>query len=188
MSDCRFHHCTTVVALTVTSFVSCLPAPQRDDEVALSYRAAFTSTPSVSTAVWFPFVADGTADTVRSRMTVSDGGQAGLEDTGAGKAFKLAATGSAEARFSFSNVKGLSAFEGIPPIALTGSAADGGVNVRLFKVELASAAQVNVEFEYFAQQNCGTRCGGSRRFQFSGPLQAGVQSVELQVTEMENRQ
>ncbi len=188
MSDGRFHHRPGTVAFTVLSLVGCLPAPQRDDEVALSYRAAFASTPSVATAVWFPFVADGTANTVRSRMTVTDGGQVALEDIGAGNAFKLAATGSAEARFSFSNVKGLPAFERIPPIALTGSVADGGVNVRLFKVDVASAAQVNVEFEYFAQQNCGTRCGGARRFQFSGPLQAGVQSVELQVTEMENRQ
>jgi hypothetical protein len=166
----------------------CLPPPQRENEVALNYRASFSTTPAAQASVVFPFVSDGAQQAVRGGLTLSDGGVAKLEGVAGGSALLLSGFATASAQFSFSNVTGVDVSSGVPNITLSTVAEDAGVNVKVFSVDAPTDTQVTVNFEYAASQDCGTRCGGMRRFVYSGPLVNGTQTVQLQVSEMEKRE
>ncbi len=163
--------------------LACGSPPQKKDEVALVYRAAFRAEAGVSTKVVFPWIADGTAFEVQQALSVTDGGTWAIEDSPEGVGLAVTGFGNHAVTFNGSKVKGLEASQGIPAAALTRLVPDGGPGERYFKVNKGGTALVNVDFEYTAIRDCGAGCGGTRSWTYLGPVGLSVQTVSMEFSE-----
>ncbi len=174
-------------ALVAGGMFGCGAPPQRADEAAVTFRAAFSAEQGVVTRVIFPWIADGAAAEAEAGLTVSDGGTAKWETTADGLGLALEGKGFVEASYSAPRAAGLGNERGIPEAQLTRGVPDAGTAQRYVQVNKGGAATAAVEFEYTASRDCGGGCGGKRGWTFDGPVGLSRQEVSMTFTEAKAR-
>jgi len=159
---------------------SCSSPPQKQDEVAIVYRAGFSAEEGVMTEVLYPFPADALAMTVQNGITVSDGGTAKVVTDQQGTALSVSGQGAITAQLETFHSTGLMAGNVIPSASLSRGSVDAGY---FFRVNKGGSASAQVDFEYTVTRDCGGGCGGSESWKFSGPVGLALQVVQLSFTE-----
>lgn len=171
-------------AILAALALGCGGPPQRKDEAAVTYRAAFTSEAGVSAKVVFPFPTDAASSRVRDGLSVS-GGTAQVEQTSEGTGLAVEGKGRVEATFQADRVAGLGE-GGVPEAAISRLVPDGGT-AALFRVNKGGSALLPVELEYTASRDCGAGCGGRRSWKMQELVGLGLQEVQLEFSEEQNR-
>lgn len=162
---------------------ACGGPPQAQDEVAVNYRAAFRAEAGVQTEVVFPFPADALAAGIEAGLEVSDGGTAQVKDTAEGRGLSVVGKGDVWASFGGPKMKGLGSSTGVGEASLTRQVPDAGAGAYYFRVNKGGTPQAQVDFVYELKKNCGSSCGGTKRWSFAGAVGLALQQVTVNYTE-----
>jgi hypothetical protein len=163
--------------------LGCSSPPQKQDETQVTYNASFTSSQGDANVV-FPSPNDNSAATVQAGLAIADGGTFSTFDDGHGTGFALESfVGAASMTYTNAHLTGLGSGAALPQVALFRQDPDGGPNDYFFVVNKAGEPIVQVQFEYTAQRDCGSHCGGKRSWTYSGQVGTGLQVVTLSYTE-----
>jgi hypothetical protein len=176
-----------VLGALAAAALACGETPQRPDEAAISYRVGFTAESGVVTRVIFPWIADATAAGAQTGIAVTDGGSAKVETTTDGAGLAVEGKGHVEASYSARRLPGLGNERGIPEALLTREVPDGGLGERYVQVNKGGAASAQIQFEYSASRDCGSGCGGTRSWKYTGPVGLSRQVVSMEFTEAKAR-
>jgi hypothetical protein len=63
------------------------------------------------------------------------------------------------------------------------SRADAAPNAYLFSVNKGGSALVQVDYSFTASRDCGSGCGGSRAWNYAGPVGLGPQPITVNFKE-----
>ncbi|MBX7116060.1 MAG: hypothetical protein K1X64_17150 [Myxococcaceae bacterium] len=171
-------------ALTAALAVGCGPAPQAKDEAAVVYRVSFDAEAGVSTKVVYPVPPGDFQAVLVAGLTVTDGATAAIENTTEGVGLALSGKGKVEASYSNKKAKGyFGTGDDAPDATLTMDVANAGTEQRYFRVNKGGSSVAPVTFEYTVSRDCGSGCGGTRAWTFSGSVGLGRQQVELKYAE-----
>lgn len=157
--------------------------PQEEDEVAVAFKASFKVEPTATTEVVFPFADDGLADIIAQGLVVSDGGTAEVKDTAEGRGLVLSGKGEVQATFSASKLEALGKDKGIPQTSVTRVVPDGGTTIVYVRVTKTGTSLAPIEFSYQVSKDCGSECGGKRKYSYSGQASQGLNKVTLSFSE-----
>lgn len=154
--------------------------PQSRTQVAVTYSAGFNAEAGVNTEVIFPLPEGMLAQQLVDVIAVSNGGTATLSASDAGVGLSVKGKGAVTASAK-GNFGGFPESAGVPEVTLSRTAAEAGAY--LFSVNKGGSALVQVDYSFSAGRDCGGGCGGSRSWNYAGPVGLGPQPITVNFKE-----